>query len=50
VVFTVALLLIGNWMAWFQNRMITFAIGTALGLLLTWVASNIVDSSQKELP
>lgn len=50
VVFTVALLLIGNWMAWFQNKMITFAIGTTLGLLLTWVASNIVDTRHKELP
>ncbi len=50
VVFTVALLLIGNWMAWFQNKMITFAIGTALGLLLTWVASNIVDTRHNELP
>ncbi|MGH1339399.1 MAG: glycosyl hydrolase family 18 protein [Aureispira sp.] len=50
VVFTVALLLIGNWMAWFQNKMITFAIGTTLGLLLTWVASNIVDTRHNELP
>jgi spore germination protein YaaH len=50
VIFTVALLLIGNWMSWFQNRMITFAIGTALGLVLTWVASNIVDTHHKELP
>lgn len=50
VIFTVALLVIGNWMAWFQNPMITFAIGTVLGLLLTWVASTVVNSRHQELP
>ena len=50
VVFTIVLLVVGNWLGWFQNRMITFAIGTGLGLLLTWVASNLVESKHKELP
>lgn len=50
VIFTVALLVIGNWMAWFTNPMITFATGTGLGLLLTWVASSIVSNRHEELP
>lgn len=50
VIFTVALLVIGNWMSWFQSAMITFAIGTILGLLLTWVASTIVNNRHEELP
>lgn len=50
VIFTVALLVIGNWMSWFRSSMITFAIGTLLGLLLTWVASTIVSNRQEELP
>ncbi|BDS14006.1 glycosyl hydrolase family 18 protein [Aureispira anguillae] len=50
VVFTIVILVLGNWMGWFQNKMITFAIGTGLGLLLTWVASNIVENRHKELP
>jgi hypothetical protein len=50
VVFTIVLLVVGNWLGWFQNRMITFAIGTGLGLLLTWVASNLVANKHKELP
>ena len=50
VIFTVALLIIGNSLAWFQNSMITFGIGTLLGLLLTWVASSIVSNRHEELP
>lgn len=50
VVFTVVILVLGNIMGWFQNKMITFAIGTGLGLLLTWVASSLVANRHKELP
>lgn len=50
VIFTIVILVLGNWMNWFQNGMVTFAIGTGLGLLLTWVASNLVDTRHKELP
>jgi len=50
VVFTIVLLLIGNWMGWFHNSAITFAIGTGLGLLMTWAASNLVQDHHEKLP
>jgi len=50
VLFTVVVLVVGNWMGWFQNKSITFAIGTGLGLLLTWAASNLVESKHEKLP
>lgn len=50
VLFTVVLLVVGNGLGWFKSRPITFVIGTVLGLLLTWVASTLVDENQSKLP
>ena len=50
VVLTVVILVIGNWAGLFENKVLTFAIGTALGLLITWTASNLVEKRHQELP
>ena len=50
ILFTVLLMLIGNWLDIFQNKSITFALGTFLGFLLTWVASSMVDKDHGKLP
>lgn len=50
VLFTIVLLVIGNWFGWFQHKPLTFAIGTGLGLLLTWVASKMVEKEHQKLP
>ncbi len=50
VLFTVVILVVGNSLGWFQNKSITFAIGTGLGLLLTWTASNLVKKRHERLP
>ncbi len=50
ILFTVILLLIGNWLDIFQHKSITFALGTFLGFLLTWVASSMVDRDHSKLP
>jgi hypothetical protein len=50
ILFTIVLLILGNTFNWFQNKALTFAIGTGLGLLLTWIASNLVQNNHQKLP
>lgn len=50
VLFTVLVMVLGDVFGWFNNKAITFAIGTILGLLLTWYASNLVQKNHEKLP
>ncbi len=50
VLFTIVILVLGNYLGWFHNKSVTFAIGTGLGLLLTWAASNMVENRHQKLP
>lgn len=50
VLFTVVVLVLGNAMGLFQSKPMTFAIGTGLGLIITWAASNLVQKQHEKLP
>lgn len=50
LLFTIVILILGNTFNWFQNKALTFAIGTALGLMLTWISSNLVQNNHQKLP
>jgi len=50
VLFTIIVLVLGNWLGLFENKVLTFVIGTALGLLLMWAASNLVSKNHRKLP
>jgi hypothetical protein len=50
VLFTVVLLIIANSFRIFDNPVLTFGIGAAIGLVLTWVASSLVEKKHQKLP
>lgn len=50
VLFTVVLLVIANTFHIFDNPVMTFGIGAVIGLVLTWVASNLVQKKHQKLP
>ncbi|MCP4442089.1 MAG: hypothetical protein GY810_24530 [Aureispira sp.] len=50
VLFTVLVLVFGSYVGLFKNKMATFLIGTLLGILLTWIASTMVDKEHDKLP
>lgn len=50
VLFTVLVLVFGSSIGLFKNKMVTFLVGILLGMLLTWIASSMVNKEHEKLP
>jgi hypothetical protein len=49
-IFTVFVLVVGNWLGLFQNRIAAFLVGIILGGILTWLATILVAKRREKLP
>lgn len=50
VLFTVLVLVFGSYVGLFKTKMVTFLVGILLGMLLTWIASTMVNREHEKLP
>jgi spore germination protein YaaH len=49
-IFTVFVLVVGNWLGLFQNLMAAFMVGIIMGGILTWLATILVKKRREKLP
>lgn len=49
-IFTVLLMVLGNWLGLFHNHISAFLIGILIGGVLIWLATSLVDKNHEKLP
>jgi hypothetical protein len=49
-IFTVLLMVIGNWLGLFHNHISAFLIGILIGGVLIWLATTLVSKNHEKLP